>query len=228
VSATAIRAAAGVVLDVPLLLRAEGAYAVGAARVPWARLAIVGVVAGLGYGAVMGSYDGRPLQILYSALKVPMLFLVSALVCLPSYYVLNALLGLSEDFPDAIRGILASQATPACCLLSLAPVTGVAYASIEDYEAAKLWNGLPFALATLMGQVMLARHYRPLIARNRRHAIGMASWLVAYVFVAIQMAWVLRPFVGAPGLPTQFFRDEAWTNAYQQTLRAIGEVMWGR
>ena len=45
-----------------------------------------------------------------------------------------------------------------------------------------------------------------------------------YVFVAIQAAWVLRPFVGAPGLPASFFREEAWDNAYVRIFRAIWET----
>ena len=42
----------------------------------------------------------------------------------------------------------------------------------------------------------------------------MRTWLLLYAFVGIQTAWVLRPFIGYPGRPTQFFRDNAWGNAY--------------
>src|SRR5690606_34363676 len=60
------------------------------------------------YGAAMGSFWSgdagvRPLQMLYSALKVPMLLVVTFALSLPSYFVINTLLGLREDFAEAIR-----------------------------------------------------------------------------------------------------------------------------
>jgi len=41
--------------------------------------------------------------------------------------------------------------------------------------------------------------------------------------VAIQMAWVLRPFIGSPGNPVQFFRAESWGNAFV----ILGRGLWG-
>ena len=73
-----------------------------------------------------------------------------------------------------------------------------------------------------------ARHYRPLVARNPRHRVGRAAWLFLYVFVAIQSAWVLRPFVGAPGLPTRFFREGAWSNAYVMLVRSVWDLVTSR
>jgi len=36
------------------------------------------------------------------------------------------------------------------------------------------------------------------------------------------MAWVLRPFIGDPALPIQFFRPESWGNAFI----IIGRMAW--
>jgi hypothetical protein len=176
----------------------------------------------------MGAWGLAPLQSLYSALKVPLLLFVATVVCLPSFFVLNTLLGLRADFAAACRGLFAAQATLAVVLASLAPLTVVAYGSSGDYRFAVLWNGFPFLLATLAGQATLARHYAPLIARDPRHRIARAAWLVLYVFVAIQLAWVLRPFVGAPRSATRFFREDAWSNAYLVLTKAIGDLLGGR
>jgi hypothetical protein len=62
-------------------------------------------------------------------------------------------------------------------------------------------------------------------ARNRRHRLLLRTWLVGYALVGIQMGWVLRPFVGAPDMPVQFFREEAWGNAYVVVARMIWEVI---
>lgn len=203
------------------LLRAEGRFVVGRGRVPVAAFVAILIVCGFGYGAVMGAFAGRPLQCVYSGLKVPLLLACSTLVCLPSFFVLNTLLGLRDDFGAALRGILAAQATVAVVLAALAPVVVLAYASTDDYRQAILVNGVMFALATVGGQRTLDRHYRPLIARDRRHRLGRWMWMVLYVFVAIQLAWVLRPFVGSPGLDVAFFRAEAWSNAYVVVLRDV-------
>ena len=46
-------------------------------------------------------------------------------------------------------------------------------------------------------------------------------WGLLYVFVAIQVAWVLRPFVGAPMLEPSFVRSNAWSNAYVVVVRDV-------
>lgn len=206
------------------LLRAEDTGAIGA-RVSWSRLVACFVLGGVGYGAAMGSLGARPLQMLFSGLKVPLLFTVTTVVCLPSYFVLNTVLGLRDDFAAALRAVLAAQAAAALTLASLAPLVLVVYASSSDYASAIVVNGLFFALGALGGQVVLARHYAELVRRNPRHRWARGAWLALYSFVAIQSAWVLRPFVGDPHLSTSFFRPDPWDNAYVVVLRAVLRVL---
>ena len=166
-----------------------------------------------------GFFAARALQSLYSGLKVPLLLVVTSAVCLPNFFIVNTLRGLRDDFARAVRGVLAAQAKMAVVLAALAPVTLWTYASTSDYDLAALLNGVMFLLATLVGQVVLSRHHLPLIARDPRHRLGKATWLTLYVFVAIQLAWVLRPFVRSPGLPATFFREDACSNAYVSVFR---------
>ncbi len=210
------------------LLRAEGAFAIERARLPWRTVVVVAAVAGFLYGAVMGWYGGRPLQSLYSGLKVPLLLACAMVVVLPNFFVINTILGLRDDLQAALRGVLAAQGTLAVCLASLAPITALGYASTGFYPFAKVLNGAAFALASAAGHWTLARHYRPLIASNPRHRVGLVFWLVLYVFVAIQLAWILRPFIGRPGMETAFFREGAWGNAYVEVLSAVWDVVGGR
>lgn len=203
------------------LLRAEGHFEVGRGRVPVARLLALLVACGFLYGLALGSFGLRAEQALYSGLKVPILLCFSTLVCLPSFFVLNTLLGLRDDLAASLRGVFAAQATVAVTLFSLFPIVLFLYASSRNYRLAILVNGLFFALATLAGQRTLNRHYRPLVRKNVRHQVGRLFWVVLYVFVAIQLAWVLRPFVGAPSMEPSFLRAEAWSNAYVVILRDV-------
>jgi hypothetical protein len=214
-----------VLAEADSLLRAEGRFAVQARGVPFLHLAVILAAGGFAYGCVMGFHGGRPLQALYSAVKVPILLGVTTCICLPSFYVANSLLGLRGDFAAACRGVLASQATIAAALGSLSPIIGIVYLSIDGYHLATVSNGILFTCSTAAGQAMLARHYRPLVGRNPRHRVTRALWLVLYVFVAIQMAWVLRPFIGSRDLPAQFFREDAWSNAYVQLVRVVGRAL---
>src|SRR4051794_7125904 len=69
---------------------------------------------GMLYGGVMGSLGldrgERLWQVVFSAVKVPLLLLVTFLLGLPSFYVLNALFGLRDDFGQAVRALIATQA----------------------------------------------------------------------------------------------------------------------
>ena len=82
-----------------------------------------------------------------------------------------------------------------------------------------------FAVASFAAQWLLRAYYRPLVRRNSKHRWMMWAWIVVYALVGIQMGWILRPFVGAPGAPVQFFRGEAWDNAYVVVIRLIWKTM---
>ena len=210
------------------LLRAEGRFSVGKGRIPLLEVCLVLAGCGVIYGAALGSFNVRALQMLFSALKVPLLLAGATSICLPSFYVINTVIGLRDDFDAALRGVLAAQGTVAICLAALAPVTVVCYLSSSSYRLAVAANGVCFLLAALAGQVTLQRHYRPLILRNPRHGLARTTWLALYVFVVIQAAWVLRPFVGSPGMETHFFRQEAWSNAYVVVVRTVWELLGAR
>ncbi len=187
---------------------------------------------GMLYGAVMGSYSGlqagRYQLLLYSACKVPFLILGAFALSLPSFYVLNTLLGLSRDFGNALRGLAATQAGLTIVLAALAPLTATFYASVAHYSRAVSFNGLMFLVASISSQVLLKRHYDPLIAKNGRHRWMLRGWLVIYSFVAIQLAWILRPFVGDPLSPPEFFRADVLSeNAYVVVARLAWRFLSG-
>ena len=190
------------------------------------------VVYGMFYGGVMGSYGGvsglRLWQAVYSAVKVPFLMITTFLLSLPSFFVLNTLFGLRDDFARVVRALISTQAGLTVILSALAPFTAFWYVSGSNYEPAILFNGMMFALASFSAQWMLRRDYMPLIARNRKHRWMLRTWIVIYVFVGIQMGWVLRPFIGNPLAPVQFFREGSWSNAYVFVFQLIWDVLSGR
>jgi hypothetical protein len=165
------------------------------------------------------------MQMLFSAIKVPLLLLATFGLSLPSYFVINSLLGLREDVGAAVRALLATQACLTVVLCALSPFTLFFYASFRGYQEATLFNGVMFAVASVSGQLLLRRLYRPLVARDARHRGLLRLWLVIYCFVGIQMGWLLRPFIGAPEVPTRFLREDTWGNAYVIVAQRIWDLL---
>jgi hypothetical protein len=205
-------------------LRGRGAFARGEPLLPQFRLllAFIALFGGV-YGAVMGSYGiavpGHWIQMVYAAVKVSLLLLVTTALCLPSFFVINSLAGLREDFGEALQAIVAAQSCLTIVLASLSPVTLLFYLSLKVYGNAVLLNAVMFGMAALAAQAVMRRHYGVLLRRSGRHRPMLYLWFALYAFVGIQMGWVLRPFIGDPGIPVQFLREEAWDNAYLVILR---------
>lgn len=176
-------------------------------------------------GATMGAYalcnGGSAAFILFSTLKVPLFLGLAAALMLPALYVLYALWGLGGEFGLALRALMGGQAAFALVLASLSPFTLVFYLSGASYRGALGFNLGLFALAALAAQGLIRARIRPLLQSDARHSkllgIGFGLW----AFVATQLAWNLRPFVGTPDAPAQFLRPDAFTNAYLALWRVL-------
>jgi len=213
-------------------LRGRGVFAADAplsGRLRW--LLVLLVTCGLFYGAVMGTYSGltpgRLHQLLYSGVKVPLLLLATFALCLPSFFVINTIAGLREDFGEVLRAIVATQSCITVVLAGLAPITGFWYLSCGNYRQAILFNALMFGIATVAAQIVVRRYYGPLVRRSSRHRQLLWAWFFLYAFVGIQMGWVLRPFIGDPHIPVTFFRSGAWGNAYVVVARLVAGSVRG-
>jgi spore maturation protein SpmA len=95
-------------------LRGRGIFSPDAplyGRLKW--LFILLFTSGVLYGVVMGTFSGltsgRFHQLIYSGVKVPLLLIVTFVLCLPSFLVLNTVAGLRDDFGQALRAVVATQ-----------------------------------------------------------------------------------------------------------------------
>ena len=180
----------------------------------------------------MGSFGctsvERLKQVFYSAVKVPLLLFLTFAISLPSFYVINMLLGLGQDFRLAVRALVATQAGIAIVLASFSPYTLFWYATSSRYDSAIFVNAVMFGCASFAGQWLMRRNYRILIERNPMHRYLLWAWILVYALVGIQMGWILRPFIGALNSETVFIRVEEWTNAYVVVFELITRIWNGR
>ena len=182
------------------------------------KLAVLVALAGALQGAAMGSYalfnGGSPWFMAWAALKVPLFLGLAAGLCFPALRVLYYLLGLSQEWPLAVRALAASQAAFAAILASLSPFTLVFYASGASYRGALIFNLVLFAVAGFAAQGGTRGRLGRLLQSEARH---LKLWLIGFglwAFVAAQLAWNLRPFIGSPEAPLQFLRSDAFSNVY--------------
>ena len=126
---------------------------------------------------------------------------VSGYICplLPSFYVLNALAGLRDDFPRVVNAVLGFQSLSAIVLAALAPITELMNLSTTAYSFMLFWSGIMFALATVCGQWKMNSLYRPLIASNPRHRLLAIGWIALFGSSGFRWrrgccdhSWVLR------------------------------------
>ena len=50
-------------------------------------------------------------------------------------------------------------------------------------------------------------------------------WIVLFALVGAQMSWVLRPFIGNPNQPFEWFRSRE-SNFFEAVGRALGHLFW--
>jgi hypothetical protein len=179
------------------------------------------------YGAVMGSTHSL-WQTLSSAAKLPLLFLATLLICVPSLYFFSLLFGSNQSLSQSLTVILTGITVTAVLLLSCAPITLFFLLTTSQYQFFKLLNVAIFSIAGLMGIVFLYQGIKVVSGPETEGATTrkwvLILWMFVYAFVGSQMAWTIRPFIGAPGTPFELFR-QLGGNFYANLLYSIGEVL---
>ena len=138
----------------------------GRIEVPVGGLVRLCLLLGAIYGICLGCYSvfgGAPqahLQVLASALKVPLLFLLTLVVSFPSLYVFAALQRLPLDFRSTLKLMLLAIVVHLTVIASLGPVFAFFAASTTSYPFLLLMNVAIFAVGGLLGLMILRRATR--------------------------------------------------------------------
>jgi hypothetical protein len=179
------------------------------------------------YGAVMGSTHSL-WQTLSSAVKLPMLFVATLFICVPSLYFFSLLFGSNQSLNQNLSVILTAITVTSVLLLSCAPITLFFLLTTTEYQFFKLLNVVIFAIAGVMGVVFLYQGMKVVSASEQegvsRRRWVLIFWMFVYAFVGSQMAWTIRPFIGAPNSPFELFR-QLGGNFYSDIFRSIGEIL---
>jgi hypothetical protein len=126
-------------------------------------LILAALLLGGTYGAFMGLYSilrpgsPAPLQLPVTVVKVPLLFLLTLAVTMPSLYVFSTLAGSRLRWRETTRLLLSGIVVNIALLASFGPVTGFFTLSTESYHFMILLNVIFFAAGGIAGLVFMAR-----------------------------------------------------------------------
>ncbi len=102
------------------------------------------------YGAVLGSFHSV-LMALTSAVKLPLLFLVTLAICLPTLYLFNLVFGARLSIRQSLALVMVALTVTAMLALAFAPISLFFLITAPDYNFFKLLNVVILALSALVG-----------------------------------------------------------------------------
>lgn len=110
------------------------------------------------YGASMGLFSGG-LQILFSAIKIPLLLFMTLYICVPTFYVLDSLMGGAISLRQMLIVLLAGFTIMATILLAFLPVTIFFLLTTSDYNFVVILNVIVFGVGGIGALVYFLQGY---------------------------------------------------------------------
>lgn len=198
-----------------------------------AHLLILNIVLFSLSGALMGSVGGMQ-QALASSGKMPLLFLLTMAITLPTLHIVNLAYGANHSLGQLVNILLGTLACTGTVLLACAPITTFFLISGCEYSFFVLMNVAVLGMAAIFGLRFLTkgmafvdnRTSGPETAPVRQKIL--AAWILIYAFVGCQLSWTMRPFFGNPEQQFEFFRksDKSDGNFYtaitKKAFRSLG------
>ena len=140
------------------------------------------------YGAVLGASNGW-LQALASAVKLPILFLVTLAICLPTLYLFNLVFGAKLSLRQAVAMVSVAITVMSMLCVAFAPISLFFLITAPNYGFYKLLNVAIMALTAIVGLRFLVVGMRAMNAAQ-----------VAPVSPPVQVP-APQPAMIGPGLP---------------------------
>lgn len=75
-----------------------------------------------------------------------------------------------------------------------------------------------------IGPLERPRSIAPVAAKQRESRRIFQVWVIIYALVGSQMGWILRPFIGSPNMPFQWFRPRSG-NFFQAVLASLDHLL---
>ena len=220
------------VRDLPVLLRGDTdglkpwLEERGGRRIAWC---LVLIVLGAGcYGASIGWWRS-PWQALYTAVKFPLILLLTAGGNALINAMLAPLLGLNLTFRQSLQAVLMSFTLLAVILAAFSPLVLFMVWNVPPWQSSFTQSTMAFtwikisqvgliAFAGVAANVRLTRLLESLSGSRAVARRVVLAWLGINLLLGAQLTWILRPFFGSPHFDVEFLRANALEGNFFETV----------
>ena len=161
------------------------------------------------YGIVMGSYHSF-LQAIVAGFKVTFLFFSAILICFPSFYVIQQVLGSRMTLKQMVFIILSGFVLSSAIAISFAPIVILFQVTGGNYHFLQLLHVAIFIFSGIFGMRVMVDALKFACEKKDIYPhIGVnvfRIWIIILAFVGIQISWNLRPFLSAKTEEFKLFR----------------------
>lgn len=179
------------------------------------------------YGVVMGSYHSLT-QSLVAGMKVVLLFLSTVLLCFPSFFIIQQVLGSKMSIRQMTLIVLSGVMLTATIALSFAPIVVVFQVTGGNYHFLQLLHVVIFIFAGVFGMKLMVDALKYACdQKNIYPQIGVTVfriWVIIMAFVGIQLAWNLRPFLCEKNEEFKWFRRYEG-NFYTAIIYSVNQLV---
>ncbi len=178
------------------------------------------------YGAVMGCYSGL-LQALTAGIKVPVLFLLSLLICYPAFFILQFILGSKMRLSYMTIILLSGFVLTGAIMVSFAPIvilfvlTGGNYYFLQLLHIAVFLVAGIFGMKTVLDALKYSCEQKNIYPRTGVEVFRF--WVVILAFVGIQLAWNMQPFLAEKSAGYELFKKYKG-NFYTAVIYSIQQL----
>ncbi|HHH50304.1 MAG TPA: hypothetical protein ENK52_04930 [Saprospiraceae bacterium] len=180
------------------------------------------------YGLIMGSYNSLP-QALISGIKLLILFFLTLIVCFPSFYIVQLILGSKVGIKQLAVILLSGFVMTTTVMLAFAPIVLFFQMSGDNYHFLQLLHVFIFVFAGFFGMRLILESLKSAFEETGVYPkIGLIAfriWVLIFAFVGIQLSWNLRPFLGSKDMKFELFRSETQGNFYSTIFGAFGSML---
>jgi len=169
-------------------------------------------------GAALGSYRGG-VQIVYAAVKLPIVLLGTAALSAPALSAIGAALGRRSRLTADLALVMAALAFGALLLVACTPLIMVGRSVELDYHRMILAVVAMFAVAGGAALRMIWRGVALEAAPGWRTAV--VGLCVVFSLVGGQLSWALRPYLLRPRAPEPMFVRDVESSLFDSIAGSV-------
>jgi hypothetical protein len=179
------------------------------------------------YGLVMGSYHSF-LQSIVAGLKVTFLFLSALIICFPSFFVIQQVLGSKMTLRQMLIIVLSGFVLTSAIALSFTPIIILFQITGGNYHFLQLLHVAIFLFSGVFGMRLMVEALKFACEKKDIYPkIGVTVfriWIIILAFVGIQLSWNLRPFLCNKNEEFKLFRKYEG-NFYTAVIYSVQQLV---